>query len=147
MCLRQTCRNGRKSLDHSARGTLEIWSDFLVDIAKVATRPVILVGHSRGGHVIGEVAERIPDQIACLVYVTAALSTPGQTMFETISAGQTQVMAAPMAATYQMSDDFAETRLFEHCEPELRMEAHSPIVPGAFGTGKNTLGRNLGAVG
>jgi len=62
---------------------------------------VILVGHSRGGHVIGEVAERIPDQIACLVYVTAALSTPGQTMFETISAGQTQVMAAPMAATYQ----------------------------------------------
>jgi pimeloyl-ACP methyl ester carboxylesterase len=42
--------------------------------------PVILVGHSRGGVVISEVAERIPDRIAALVYVSGYLYSSGQSI-------------------------------------------------------------------
>jgi pimeloyl-ACP methyl ester carboxylesterase len=38
-----------------------------------ARGPVILVGHSLGGVVITQVAENVPDRIACLVYLSAYL--------------------------------------------------------------------------
>ncbi len=56
------------------------WADFVADLASTAERPVILVGHSRGGLVISEVAERVPDRIDRLVYLTAFLLEQGQSL-------------------------------------------------------------------
>jgi len=56
------------------------WGDFVADLARGAGEPVIMVGHSRGGLVIGEAAERAPEAIACLVYLTAMLVPGGATM-------------------------------------------------------------------
>lgn len=56
------------------------WADFVADLATVAEAPVILVGHSRGGIVISEAAERVPERIDRLVYLTAFLLQPGQSL-------------------------------------------------------------------
>jgi pimeloyl-ACP methyl ester carboxylesterase len=57
--------------------TLAGWADFVAEICRKAQQPVILVGHSRGGIVISEAAERVPDSMAALVYVCAILLPSG----------------------------------------------------------------------
>ena len=56
------------------------WTDFVVNLATSADEPVILVGHSLGGVVISEVAERVPDAVHRLVYLTAFLLQSGQSL-------------------------------------------------------------------
>jgi pimeloyl-ACP methyl ester carboxylesterase len=46
---------------------------------------VILCGHSYGGMVVGGVADRIPDKIASLVYLDAAIPEDGKSLFDLIS--------------------------------------------------------------
>jgi pimeloyl-ACP methyl ester carboxylesterase len=43
-----------------------------------ASEPSILVGHSLAGAVISQAAERLPERIRCLVYLTAFLLSDGQ---------------------------------------------------------------------
>lgn len=61
---------------------LSKWADFVAGLASTAEAPVILVGHSRGGLVISEVAERVPDRIDRLVYLTAFLLEAGQSLVD-----------------------------------------------------------------
>jgi len=56
------------------------WADFVADLASTAEGLVILVGHSRAGLVISEAAERVPDNIDRLVYLTAFLLRPGESL-------------------------------------------------------------------
>jgi len=56
------------------------WADFVASLVSQAEPPVILVGHSRGGLVTSEIAERVPDKIGRLVYLTAFLLEPGQSL-------------------------------------------------------------------
>jgi pimeloyl-ACP methyl ester carboxylesterase len=60
--------------------TLASWTDSIGAFVEAAEEPVILVGHSRGGIVISAVAERMPERIARLVYVTAFLLRDGETL-------------------------------------------------------------------
>lgn len=60
--------------------TLADWGDFVAGLVREAEAPVVLAGHSRGGLVIGEAAERVPDLLAGLIYVTALLVPPGQSL-------------------------------------------------------------------
>lgn len=53
------------------------WAEAVAQQVVAATSPVILVGHSRGGLVISEVAERVGAKIARLVYLTAFLLPEG----------------------------------------------------------------------
>ncbi|MBU6207776.1 MAG: alpha/beta fold hydrolase [Alphaproteobacteria bacterium] len=57
--------------------TLAGWADYVADLARAMPSPLILAGHSRGGIVISEVAERIPEQICALVYITAMMLPSG----------------------------------------------------------------------
>ena len=56
------------------------WADFTAELVSKAEAPVVLVGHSRGGLVISEAAERVPERIARLVYLTAFLLKPGESL-------------------------------------------------------------------
>lgn len=56
------------------------WADFVAELATGASGPTILVGHSRGGLVISEAAERVPQSIDRLVYLTAFLLGPGESL-------------------------------------------------------------------
>jgi pimeloyl-ACP methyl ester carboxylesterase len=53
--------------------TLSGWGDFVAGLCREAAQPVILCGHSRGGIVISEAAERAPEAVASLVYVCAMM--------------------------------------------------------------------------
>lgn len=68
--------------DRRALGSdpLDEWAGFVAQLASEAEAPVILVGHSRGGLVISEAAERVPERIERLVYLTAFLLQPGQSL-------------------------------------------------------------------
>src|SRR5258708_7694242 len=56
------------------------WRDQIVALVAAAREPVVLVGHSRGGIVISEVAEARPARIARLVYVAAFLLRDGESI-------------------------------------------------------------------
>jgi pimeloyl-ACP methyl ester carboxylesterase len=64
------------------RVSLAAWRDFVCDIVDRASEPVILVGHSRGGIVLSEVAEHRPERIRTLVYLTAFLLRDGECLFD-----------------------------------------------------------------
>jgi pimeloyl-ACP methyl ester carboxylesterase len=57
--------------------TLAGWADCVADLCRNAGEPVILLGHSRGGLVISEAAERAPDAIGTLVYLCAMMLPDG----------------------------------------------------------------------
>lgn len=59
---------------------LAAWADQIADILRAEPDPIILVGHSRAGLVISEVAERVPEKIGFLIYLCAFLLQDGQTL-------------------------------------------------------------------
>lgn len=62
--------------------TLTTWTEQIAGLVDAQSEPVVLVGHSRGGIVIGEVAEARPDGIAALVYLCAFLPRSGESLFQ-----------------------------------------------------------------
>lgn len=66
----------------TGNATLPQWADFVAAHALAQPEPVILCGHSRGGLVISEAAQRAPDAIAALVYIAAFLLPSGRSFFE-----------------------------------------------------------------
>lgn len=62
--------------------TLDLWANHVVRVLDAEREPVILVGHSRGGIVISEVAERRPEKIKTLVYLAAFLLKDGQSLLQ-----------------------------------------------------------------
>jgi pimeloyl-ACP methyl ester carboxylesterase len=59
---------------------LDTWADQIAALAAAQPDPVVLVGHSRGGIILSEVAERIPEHVRTLVYVTAFLLEDGRSL-------------------------------------------------------------------
>lgn len=62
------------------RVSLGTWVEHICQVVDTATEPVVLVGHSRGGIIISEVAERRPEKIALLVYVAGFLLRDGESL-------------------------------------------------------------------
>jgi pimeloyl-ACP methyl ester carboxylesterase len=62
--------------------TMDIYRDAVIDAMDAVNGKVILVGHSMGGVVISDVAEKVPAKIEKLVYVAAFVPLSGQSMIE-----------------------------------------------------------------
>ena len=62
--------------------TLDQWARFAVEICRAQPGPVLLCGHSRGGIVLSEAAERDPEAMAALVYICAMLVPSGMSRAE-----------------------------------------------------------------
>ena len=60
--------------------SLDTWVEHICRVVDTASEPVVLVGHSRGGIIISEVAERRSDKIALLVYLAAYLMRDGESL-------------------------------------------------------------------
>ena len=61
------------------------WADRVADVVSRQPGPVMLVGHSRAGLVVSEVAERVPARIAKLVYLAAFLVPSGRTLADCVA--------------------------------------------------------------
>lgn len=115
--------------------TLDIWADYVADQVRRAEAPVLLAGHSRGGFVISEAAERVPDALAGLIYLTAILPQPGETLLE--ASGYDPAIVPPVdknGCLEKFPDTISIERFYHRCSPEDAAEAcrrlfAEPIAP------------------
>jgi len=75
-----------------AKISLETWTDSICRLLDSQTEPAILVGHSRGGIVISQAAERRPEKVKTLVYVTAFLLRDGESLLQVMQADGTSLV-------------------------------------------------------
>jgi pimeloyl-ACP methyl ester carboxylesterase len=61
--------------------SLEQFVDAASQVVMAQSEPVVLVGHSAGGTILSEIAERMPERVARLVYVAAMLLPDGESIF------------------------------------------------------------------
>ncbi len=76
--------------------TLDRWVQFVCGLVLKQQEKVILVGHSRGGLVISQAAEYLPDHIHSLIYLTAILVPNGGTL----TSAMQQHGGAPLELTF-----------------------------------------------
>ena len=79
-------------LKSALENPLATWADQIDALLKKEAEPVVLVGHSRAGLVISEVAERVPEKVGALIYVTAFMLRNGETLNDLLQ--QTDNIAA-----------------------------------------------------
>lgn len=89
--------------------TTELYVEALVDVISKLDYPVVLAGHSMNGALISHVAERIPEKIERLIYVTAFLLKNGGSVFKAME-GDAKEGAFPYI---EYSDDQALATLPE----------------------------------
>ena len=132
--------------------TLRGWTDQIVALVESSNEPVVLVGHSRGGIVLSEVAERVPERIRALAYVTAFLLEDGRSLLDS-AAEQPESLVPPamlvaqdkQTATIRESaireafygrcsdDDVALARLLLRPEPLAPLTTPVRITAARFG--------------
>ncbi|WP_174278985.1 alpha/beta fold hydrolase [Sphingomonas bacterium] len=121
--------------NHSVRpedATLDMWGGYVADIVRSADAPVILVGHSRGGLVIGEVAERVPELVAGLIYVCALIVPPGRTALDVMGTDQTKddgPRPSEDGKTISISAEAAIPLFYNRCLPEDAADAVAHLRP------------------
>jgi len=83
------------------RVSLATWRTHVCEIVDRVPGEVVLVGHSRGGIVISEVAEHRPDRIRALVYLCAFLPRDGESLFDLSARDETSLVPP----NFVMSED------------------------------------------
>ena len=79
--------------------SLSLYIDKVVGVINELDKPVILVGHSAGGMTISGVAERIPEQIKALIFVSAVIPQDSETLLSVKDPNPSGIQF------YEISDD------------------------------------------
>ena len=135
------------------RVSLATWREYVCQIIDAAPEPVVLVGHSRGGIVISEVAEHRPERVRTLVYLTAFLARNGQSLFDLAGSDKKSLVPPSMVMTEDRSsstirdealrdafygecsdDDVSLARLMVQSEPTVPLATPVTITDARFGT-------------
>ncbi|MEP7244433.1 MAG: alpha/beta fold hydrolase [Gammaproteobacteria bacterium] len=116
------------------RVTLELWRDHICDIAAAQSQPVVLVGHSRGGIVISEVAEHRPKIVRTLVYVTAFLLRDKESLFDKAAQDPESLIVKNMVMSEDKTsstvrDEALREGFYEECSEEDFIRARSLLRP------------------
>lgn len=108
--------------------TLSLWGQFVADLVRAVEPPVILVAHSRGGIVIGDAAERVPECVAGLIYLVALIAPPGLTGRQASGVEQDSDVRIP-AVVDPVPPDIAIPMFYHRCSPEDAAWAASRLCP------------------
>jgi pimeloyl-ACP methyl ester carboxylesterase len=115
--------------------TLARWAEQIAALVQAAPEPVVLVGHSRGGIVLSEVAERIPERIRTLIYVSAYLLDHGRSL-QDAAAEDPESLVVPAVMTVneeQLSVSLREEAVrdifYGQCSDEQVLLAQSLLRP------------------
>ena len=116
-----------------AEVTLDGWADFVAGLVAAQDQPVILCGHSRGGIVISSVAERVPQSISALVYITAFMLPDGQSLRDFQMAAPNAVFGAALrpcedGISVRFDGTAAPNVLYHRADAKTRLDASSRLV-------------------
>lgn len=122
---------------------LAAWARAVAEVVEADPEPAILVGHSRGGIVISQTAELVPDRISLSVYLTAILMKNGESGLDSaqlVPAGDLQArdyepteddlafkVGPDHALSYGQSPPHLVERALEHMTPEPRFALFTPL--------------------
>lgn len=116
--------------------TLAMLGEFVANIVRSQPEPVVLVAHSMGGIAISEAAERVPERMMGLVYLSAALMSPGETMFGPFQQWRLDNPAELVASTLSedgtvlLANKASAPRIFYNtCDPEDVERALARVMP------------------
>lgn len=77
--------------------SLNTYVDYVTDFIASKTQPVTLVGHSMAGIILAEVAEKMPDKIQQLVFVTAFIPENNESMLQTAQKSSSPGVSAELS--------------------------------------------------
>ena len=117
-----------------AHVSLQLWTQQVCRILDSQAEPVMLVGHSRGGIVISEVAEQRPDKIRELVYLTAFLVRNGECLFDLAQQDLSSLVPANMVMSPDklfstMREESLRDAFYGQCSAEDVALAHELVRP------------------
>jgi pimeloyl-ACP methyl ester carboxylesterase len=93
------------------RVSLATWRKHVCGVVDELPGPVVLVGHSRGGIVISEVAEHRPERIQALVYLCAFLPRNGESLFDLAGQDESSLVPGNMVMSEDKSSSTMRTEV------------------------------------
>ena len=112
--------------------TLASTGGFIAQLAQRQPERVVLVGHSFGGVTISDAAERAPNSIAGLVYVSAVLLPSGASAMDLVlRSGKLPagVSLSSDGAEITIDSDHARERYYKGCDEADARDALARLVP------------------
>lgn len=134
--------------------TLAAYAERVAGVLDGQSGPVVLVGHSMGGLVISEAAERRPEKIDMLVYLTGFLLPSGQTLLETAQTDEESIVSPNADVDEEkgiitVREDKAKDVFYGDCSEEEVERAVERLIPQAlapFVTPVSVSDENFGRV-
>jgi pimeloyl-ACP methyl ester carboxylesterase len=125
-------------LQSVAELTLSSYVDRVVAAIDASAEPVVLVGHSLGGLVISQTAERIPEKISSLVYLCAVLLQDGQSAIDASVNDPASQLTANIsfdegAAASSVAQSAVRDLFYGDCTVEASERATRLLVPEPVG--------------
>jgi pimeloyl-ACP methyl ester carboxylesterase len=116
--------------------TLDAYVDHVCAVVEAQPEPVILVGHSLGGMTITQVSERLPENIAWVVYLTAVMPANGQSRgdlakLETESVVSSNRIPSADGLSVTLPDEIIQPTFYGECTDEDVAHAKERLVPQA----------------